>query len=261
MKAHLRFLAICVTTLLAACNSNDSPGSEPARVLFLGNSVTYVGNLPAVFSALCNASDRNCSAEMIVQGGATLTDRVDDDSLERPTVEDRFDYLILQERGGDLMGAQIDRSETQKHAESSAATLVRTAREHGMEPVLLGTYQGSSSASRALVTAETVLAKALDAAYVPVSNYLDCGRLKNGALRWLDRDGMHPGPELTLMMATSLYRELFGSFPPAGEIVVRAPIYPVSSGLSAEGFASAQPILPGTGASITYDAATVSGCD
>jgi hypothetical protein len=201
---------MCLMALLAVCITRVSSGAQSARVLFFGNSVTYVGNLPAVLSALCTASGMPCSTEMIARGGATLTDRVADGSLDRATANGRFDYLILQERGGDIMGAFMNQIEAQERAETAAATLVRAARERRMEPVLLGTYQGSPAASRELVTAEQVLASKLDAAYVPVSNYLDCGRRQETSLRWFDRDGMHPGPELTLMMAVLLYRELFG---------------------------------------------------
>ena len=145
----------------------------------------------------------------------------------------------------------------QERAESAAATLVQAALEHKMQPVLLGTYQGFPEASTALVSAERALASGLDAAYVPISNYLECGRRENASLRWFDRDGMHPGPELTLLMAVMLHRELLDSSPSATQIVVRAPIYQVSSGLSADEFASGQPVLPGTASSITYDVATV----
>jgi hypothetical protein len=250
-------LAWLLLALLASCGTDNSPPEKSARVLFFGNSVTYVGNLPAVLSALCSASGTQCSTEMIARGGATLTDRVADDSLERAIAKGRFDYLILQERGGDIMGAQMNQSEAQERAESAAATLVQAAREHEMQPVLLGTYQGFPEASAALVSAERALANRFDAAYVPISNYLECGRRENASLRWFDRDGMHPGPELTLLMAVMLYRELFDSYPSATEFVVRAPIYQVSSGLSADDFASAQPVLTGTASSVTYDAATV----
>ena len=250
-------LAWLLLALLASCATDNSPPEKSTRVLFFGNSVTYVGNLPAVLSAVCNASGTQCFTEMIARGGATLTDRVADDSLERAIAKGHFDYLVLQERGGDIMGALMNQSEAQERAESAAATLVQAARDHKMQPVLLGTYQGSPDASAALVSAERALANGFDAAYVPVSNYLECGGRENASLRWFDRDGMHPGPELTLLMAVMLYRELFDSSPSATQIVVRAPIYQVSSGLSADEFASAQPVLAGTASSITYDAATV----
>ena len=47
------------------------------------------------------------------------------------------------------------------------------------------------------------------------------------------------------------------SLPPAVPIVVRAPIYEISSGLKSDEFASAQTARPGTASSITYDAETV----
>jgi hypothetical protein len=50
---------------------------------------------------------------------------------------------------------------------------------------------------------------------------------------------MHPGPELTLLMAVMLYRELFDSSPAATQIVVRAPIYQVSADLASRRRASA----------------------
>jgi hypothetical protein len=250
-------LAWVLLALLSSCSTDDSPPAKSMGVLFLGNSVTYVGNLPAVLSALCSASGTECFTEMIARGGATLTDRVADRSLERAVAKSHFDYVVLQERGGDIMGAQMNQSAAQERAESAAATLVQAAREHKMQPVLLGTYQGFPDASAALVSAERVLANGFDAAYVPISNYLECGRLENASLRWFDRDGMHPGPELTLLMAVMLYRELFDSSPSATQIVVRAPIYQVSSGLNADQFASAQPVLAGTASSITYDVETV----
>ena len=247
-------LAGLLLALLASCDTDSSRPEKSTQVLFFGNSVTYVGNLPAVLSSLCSESGTQCFTEMIARGGATLSDRVADDSLERAIAKGHY---LVQERGGDIMGAQMNQSGAQERAESAAATLVQAAREHKMQPVLLGTYQGFPDASAALVSAERALADGFVAAYVPVSNYLECGRRDNASLRWFDRDGMHPGPELTLLMAVMLYRELFDSSPSTTQIVVRAPIYQVSSGLSADEFASAQPVLAGTASSITYDAATV----
>jgi hypothetical protein len=73
-------------------------------------------------------------------------------------------------------------------------------------------------------------------------------------MRWLDRDGMHPGPDLTLLMAVLLYRELRGVAPPTTDIVVHAPIYGVRSGLNARDFASRQRPDTSTKASIVYSA-------
>ena len=230
------------------------PPASPVRVLFLGNSITYVGNLPAVLASLCDASGHNCSVDMIVKGGAALHDRAIDGSLDRATVAHRFDYVVLQERGGDLI--DLPDESARKSAESAAESLVLTAHRLGMKPILLGTYQPWPS-SDPLVAAESNLSARLKVPHVAVSNYLECGKRENASLRWLYSDGMHPGSDLTLMMAMALHREIFGSYPKAVPITVRAPIYGASSGLTSESFASAQPVRPGTASSIDYDAATL----
>jgi hypothetical protein len=240
---------------LWACAAGPRQG-DSIRVLFFGNSVTYVGNLPAVLSALCSTAGSRCDTQMIVEGGATLSDRVAHRSLDRVGAAGRFDYLILQERGGDLI-ARADRNEVRTRAEAAAGSLVADARKRKMTPVLLGTYQGLTAPSQAIVTAESALATKLGALHIPVAQTLDCARRKREPLRWFDRDGMHPGPDLTLLMAVLLFRELHGASPRTMDLLVQAPIYGVSSGLRASQFASVQ--RPGTSTSrlITYDAETL----
>jgi hypothetical protein len=241
-------------TALTASAAAAHPSSNPLRVLFLGNSLTYVGNLPAVFAALCEASRHACSVQMIVKGGADLKDRVADRTLERADVANHFDYVVLQERGGELI--ELPDAAARVSAESAAEALVKSARQSGMKPILMGTYQpGSASAS--LVAAESALAAKLMVAHVSVSNYLDCGTRQDASLRWFYSDGMHPGSDLTMMMALGLHHAIFGSYPPAIAVEVRAPIYGASSGLTPDKFAGAQAVRAGTVASIKYDAATV----
>jgi hypothetical protein len=254
MLGRRAFNAALLALLLPAAVCSADPPAATIRVLFLGNSLTYVGNLPAVFACLCDASGHKCSVEMIVKGGAALHDRAIDGSLDRPDVAQRFDYVVLQERGGDLI--DLPDEAARKSAESAAESLVLTARRLGMKPILLGTYQPWPS-SDPLVAAESNLSAKLKLPHVAVSNYLECGKRENASLRWLYSDGMHPGSDLTLMMAMALHREIFGSYPPAVPITVRAPIYGASSGLTSESFASTQAVRPGTPTSIDYGATTL----
>src|SRR5690606_22896177 len=73
MIVHRSIRAWLLLALLASCSTDNSPPEKSTRVLFFGNSVTYVGNLPAVLSALCSASGTQCFAGMIAQGGATIS--------------------------------------------------------------------------------------------------------------------------------------------------------------------------------------------
>jgi len=193
---------------------------------------------------------------MIAQGGATLTQRVEDNSLARATKQERFDYIILQERGGDYIPLP-SRLQATKEAERAVDTLARGAVKIGIKPVLLGTYQDNPRVSADLVSLEAALAARLGIPHVSVSQVLACARREKSSLRWLHQDGMHPGPELTLLMAVLLHKEVFGSFPPSSPIVVRAPMYGPMNGPRADSFASTQSALSPIDNAVTYSAETV----
>lgn len=82
MRRALLFLLILFTAVPPsfALNQEDP---KLIRILFVGNSLTYVGNLPAVLQHLATANHKLMEVDMIVKGGATLTERVADGSVER----------------------------------------------------------------------------------------------------------------------------------------------------------------------------------
>src|ERR1700760_1584324 len=128
MPSHRAFTAFLLLSLCSA-SAFAAPPTKSLRVLFVGNSLTYVGNLPAVFAGLCEASHHTCAVDMIVKGGASLQDRVEDRSLERQDVAGHFDVVVLQERGGELIGLPDEAARIR--AEEAAATLVKSARQMG----------------------------------------------------------------------------------------------------------------------------------
>ncbi|SFN18285.1 SGNH/GDSL hydrolase family protein [Dokdonella immobilis] len=193
------------------------------RVLFVGNSLVYVGNLPAVFDALARRNGRSVHSDMLVKGGATLSDRLEDGSVERALATVKYDHVVLQERGGDFLctlGA-----DSCKRAAVSLQRLANMARSRDSKPLLLGTYQGSARASRAIVEAESAAATANGIPYVSISNRLQAGIQAAPSVRWLHADHMHPGHQLVLLEAIALYRTLFGESPKNGALRVSAPMH------------------------------------
>ena len=49
----------------SACALTEHPA--PIRILFVGNSLTYVGNLPAALEALSTSNGKSVSVEMLVE--------------------------------------------------------------------------------------------------------------------------------------------------------------------------------------------------
>ena len=245
---------LLLLSLLPACMSAFA--TEPAqRILFVGNSLTYVGNLPATFAAMANANGHRVHGAMLVQGGATLEQRVADGSVRRALADYRPTVLVLQERGGDLMCLPDEHACTSSR--QAIRTLAQAGRAAGAQVLLLGSYQSLPAASAAIVEGERDAATRAGIAYVEISETLRRLSGEAGSLAWHEADGMHPGPALTLLDAVQLYRSLFGASPVRG-FDVAAPIYTASSGLRAElRDADAPAPRPDTPQGIGYDDAMI----
>ena len=119
-------------------------GESATRFLFVGNSLSYVGNLPAVFDALCRANGHAVHSEMLVEGGATLADRVQDASGAAHLVADHYDYLVLQERGGDLIGGFGEGGQAGQPCRDGRSGRAPRA-DTGTQPLYLGDLSASGA--------------------------------------------------------------------------------------------------------------------
>lgn len=216
-----RPLIIALALLVALFAGCDRQATT--HVLFVGNSLTYVGNLPAVLGAMARANGHTLQTDMIVKGGATLTDRVEDGSVERALAQRHYDIVVLQERGFDFacgFGPAVC-----SNARASLKKLAQLSRANHATPLLLGTYQDNPEASDTIVQTESAAAHANALSYVAVSGQLGLGRKHYPAEPWFYTDGMHPGSELVLLESVLLYRQLFGTLPQAQALDVQAPMY------------------------------------
>jgi hypothetical protein len=200
----------------------SAASEKPLQVLFVGNSLTYVGNLPAVLESLASSNGKSLQAGMLVKGGATLTQWLDSGAVPKALQTRRYDYVVLQERGNDFacgFGPQV--CEDSRHALHALAGIVRKA---GAKPILMGTYQVSHNASEALVAAESKAARANDLTYLAVSKRLNLGRERVPYDDWFAKAG-HPGHALVLLEAVLLYQQMYGVLPEAKALEVRAPMF------------------------------------
>ena len=88
MRIPLRALPLLLAALVAApvgltgCSASAAtcaPGDASClRILFIGNSYTYVNDLPATFAQLARAGGHAVGTDSLASGGATLTDHLAD---------------------------------------------------------------------------------------------------------------------------------------------------------------------------------------
>lgn len=227
----------------------SAAASKPLQVLFVGNSLTYVGNLPGVVEALAADNGKSLQVGMIVKGGATLTQWLDSGAVPKALQADHYDYVVLQERGNDFacgFGPQVCKDS--RHALHALAAIVRNA---GAKPLLMGTYQIDHGASEALVAAESKAANAEAMPYIDVSTRLDAGRERVPYDDWFAKAG-HPGHALVLLEAVLLYRQLYGAPPAAKPLQVRAPMFVPGSKFAPPDPVS-EPLLPEIALAGGYD--------
>lgn len=243
---HARFAIVLIVLLGCCCSMAHAAAQKTMRIIFIGKSLTYVNNLPAVVTSLAAVNGRTVRTSMLVKGGATLTQWLNSGAVPRALAAAHYDYVVLQERGNDFAcGFGPQACKDARHA------LAQIARDHGARPVLMGTYQVSHDASEALVAAESKAAATNDVPYIDVSRPLNAGRERIPYDNWFAKAG-HPGHALVLLEAVLLYRQLYGASPTAQAVSVRAPMFVPGSKFALPDPVS-QPLLPDVPLAGGYD--------
>jgi hypothetical protein len=172
----------------------------------------------------------------LVRGGATLTERWKDQLVAKALSERRYDVVILQERGGDVMGSFGEQA--LREAEQSGVKLRELIQAHGAKAIYLGTYQPNAASSKVLHQAELALTKKMGIDYVAITPLLEIGHSQFPQASWLHADRGHPGSALSLLQAMALYRHVFGEEIATQGFTVSAPIFDTSFGLPLQALSS-----------------------
>lgn len=259
----LATVAWSLAAVPASAQQADSP-ADPGRstaVLFVGNSLTYVNNLPALLRALGESQGMAISTETYAAPGGTLAERWREGRVAEALRARKFDVVVLQEQGGHLSACMASAQEQRKAPCAASLRAYREisklAREHGARTLLFQTWgpdekwQGRLDRSLRLV-ADQASASIFDAA---------------GALEALHKaqpeavlypDGTHPSTQASLMLAVALYRDIADAKPVARDLRVRSPLLPVNAAVSADAPMESQPGLAGSGAITQVPAALLS---
>jgi hypothetical protein len=189
----------------------EAPRSEPARVLFIGNSYTYVNDLPHILQAMAAAAPGSGTLHVasVVEGGATLQ-RHWNDSTRALIRSGRWDFVVLQEQ------SQLPLRERASFLEYGKrfAEEVRAGRSH---LVLYVTWSRKSRPAdqESLNAAYLELAQETGATLVPVGTVWEELRQLDTVSDLYAEDGSHPSRLGSYVAASTFYRVLFGAPSPA----------------------------------------------
>jgi hypothetical protein len=70
---------------------------DTLKILFIGNSITYYNQMPAIFKTMAFASGKNIYVGKWVHPGAMLADFAKSPAAEKSITQKKWDYVILQD--------------------------------------------------------------------------------------------------------------------------------------------------------------------
>ena len=203
---------------LAVLASGPPALPDPIRVLFIGNSFTYVNNLPELVEGL--APKGRVETEQVTVGGATLRQLWNEGKAVTAIRRSRWDYVVLQEQsmlGASLVDGEPVISDPARLFWPAARLFDQEIRKAGAKTVLYLTWgQKGPAASKnfdALAHAYMTIGKELNALVVPVGLAWQAALAERADLPLYMDDGSHPAPAGSYLAAMTFVATLLDSLP------------------------------------------------
>ncbi len=199
-------------------------------MLFIGNSLTYSNDLPAIVAALAEARQQKLIHKTIAFPNFSLEDHWQQGDAVKAIAKDKWDVVVLQQGPSGLPESRAMLLEyTRRFAEK-----IRAA---GAKPAL---YQVWPSAARfsdfpRVMESYQLAAKEVNGLLLPVGAAWRAAWNQNASLALYDEDQFHPSVLGSYLAALVMYEKLLGQSPlglPA-QLTLRSKLLPKIT-LSAE---------------------------
>jgi hypothetical protein len=213
-----------IFSIFSILSLNPVHAGDTLRALFIGNSYTYVNNLPDVIGHLAASDGNTLVYDISAPGGSTLQQHCGNSTTLNLIQQGNWDYVILQEQSQlpSFPDNQVEsevypfakRLDSLVHVYNYCAKTVfymTWGRKNGDQqncpgfPVLC-TYEGMDSLLQLRYTA---MADSSNAYLCPVGHLWHDIRDTNPGLELYQVDESHPSPAGTFVAACSFYALLF----------------------------------------------------
>jgi hypothetical protein len=214
-------LGLLLLSYISASSYGNTPCIESCmRILFIGNSYTYVNDLPHTFADLAKAGGHSVETGMLAEGGWTLYDHVNNYQTSEKLKSSKWDFVVLQEQS-EIPAVEQSRMESMYPAIRLLAAQIEEA---GATPVLFETWAHRDGAPEyGLEDYETMqfqidqgyrnIADELGIAVAPVGEAWLTARWQNPPWELWQTDGSHPNEQGTYLAACVFYAAIFHESP------------------------------------------------
>lgn len=208
------------------------------RILFVGNSLTYVNNLPRMVQAIAEAQPDGPRIETttFTAPGGRLEERWEDDAAPKALRNGHWDALVLQEASGLLicMGSTEHRRDREcRDSERAHKRFTELASENHVRVLVYATWGPDQSRDFGWERGHELLMRVMrgtgaDVALVPATSALS---------RYASRysweqarpDGVHPSVSASLVIAALMYRAITGHAALARDMEIDFRLLPVNA--------------------------------
>lgn len=180
----------------------------PARILFIGNSLTYSNDLPAMVCAMAQAAGRRAVCDSVAKPDYSLEDHWNEKTAQS-VIARGWDVVVLQQGPSSLpesrallirYAKRFD-GETRKAGARTALYMVWPARARR------GDFPGVS-------LSYTSAARDIKGLLLPVGDAWRTAWARQPSLPLYGPDGFHPSVSGTYLAALVAYQQIFGDAPP-----------------------------------------------
>ena len=197
-----------------------SRDSNVCHVLFIGNSYTYVNDLPMMFEDLAKAGHDPVETGLLAEADATLADHAASPETAAILGSSRWNVVVLQEqsqipsverfRQTEMYPAARQLVRMVRHIGAQAMFYLTPARREGWPENGLDSY---TTMQTAIDEGYLVIARELHAAVAPVGYAWAVALSREANSDLWQSDGSHPGVKGTYLAACVFYATIFGKSP------------------------------------------------
>ncbi len=213
-------LGRCLSGSENAASSASGTELKPLRVLFVGNSYTYVNMLPEMVRQLSLAAKERRPTEyrMIAPGGYSLEQHWNDGTVTKAIAEGGWDYVVLQEQS-------VRPISDPANMHRFARLFDDEARKIGAKTVFYVTWARKTAPDqqKQLTRAYSAIAKELGGLCCPVGPAWANVLKGRPDVELYQSDGSHPSPAGSYIGACVFYAMLYGKSPVGlpGKVIAR----------------------------------------
>jgi hypothetical protein len=201
-------LALAALTIVPVAGGRDDPPS--ARVLFIGNSLTYANDLPAMIEAVAAqvGLEKRVRCRAVARPDYSLEDHWKDGAAVRSIRDERWTHVVLQQGPSSLAESQASLRDYTKRFDAEV-------RRRRASVVLYGVWPPANRAQAfdAVTASYAQAARDVGGTLVPVGEGWRAAWRKDASLQFYGPDGFHPSPLGTYLAALMFFERITGRSP------------------------------------------------